>query len=98
MVKQIKGIDYFGIKDIHLQDRNKEEIIIKQSIVLTLKKFLLNLLWWHWLLRLYRFQVHNSITHHLYIEFCAHHSKLSLLLSYIWPPLPFSINSHLLPL
>lgn len=45
MVKQIKGIDYLDIKDIHLQDRNKEEIIIKQSIVLTLKKFLLNLLW-----------------------------------------------------
>ena len=31
-----------------------------------LKKFLLNLLRWHWLIKLYWFQVYNSITHHLY--------------------------------
>ena len=28
--------------------------------------FFLNLLGWHWLTKLYRFQVHHSTTHHLY--------------------------------
>ena len=33
----------------------------------------LNLLRWHWLIRLYTFPVYNSMTHHLRIELCAHH-------------------------
>lgn len=33
--------------------------------------FLLNLLGWCWLVKLYRFQVYNSVTHHLYIALCS---------------------------
>ena len=36
--------------------------------------------------KLYRFQVYNSIIHHLYIVLCAHHPKSSLLPS---PGIPF---------
>ena len=35
----------------------------------------LNLLEWHWLTKLYRFQAHNSTTHHLYTVLCVHHPK-----------------------
>ena len=35
--------------------------------------FLLNLLEWHWLIKLYRCQVYNSATHHLHIVLCVHH-------------------------
>ena len=52
--------------------------------------FLLNLLGWLWLTKLYRLQVHNSRTHHPYIVFCVHHAKSSLHLS------PF-IPSYTLP-
>ena len=37
--------------------------------------FLLNLLGWHWLTKLYRFQVYSSIMHHLHIVLCVHHPK-----------------------
>ena len=33
----------------------------------------LNLLGWHWLIKLYRFQVYNSMIHHLQIVLCVHH-------------------------
>ena len=36
---------------------------------------------WHWLIKLHRFQLYNSITHHLYIVLCVHLPKSSLLLS-----------------
>ena len=48
--------------------------------------FILNLSGWHWLVKLYRLQVYNSVVHHLYIVWCAHHPKSSLLPS---PP-PFT--------
>ena len=52
--------------------------------------FLLNLLgWWHWLIKLYRFQVYNSMIHHLYILLCVHHSK-SFPSTTVYPPLPIS--------
>ena len=41
--------------------------------------YLLNLFGWHWLIKLYRFQVYNSKIHHVYIVLCAHHPKSSLL-------------------
>ena len=41
--------------------------------------FKMNLLGWHWLIKLYRFQMYNSTTHHLYIVLCVHHPKSSLL-------------------
>ena len=34
--------------------------------------FKLNLLGWHWLMRLYRSQVYNPTIHHLYIASCAY--------------------------
>ena len=48
---------------------------------------------WHWLIRLYRFQVQNFITHHLYVVLCVHHPRSSLLpspfiLLYPLPPPP----------
>ena len=54
------------------------------------KKFLSDLLGWHWLIKLYRFQVHCSMIHHLYIISCVHQPKSSLLLSPFIPPLPSS--------
>ena len=39
--------------------------------------FSLNLLGWYWLIKLYRFQVYNSITYHLYVALSVHHPKLS---------------------
>ena len=50
-----------------------------------LKKNLLNLLLWHWLIKLYRFQVYNSIIHYLYIVLCVHYPKSSLLPSLFIP-------------
>ena len=41
--------------------------------------FLLNVLGWHWLIRLCRFHGYISIIHHLYIALCAHHPKSSQL-------------------
>ena len=35
------------------------------------KNVLLNLLGWHWLIKLYRVQVYNSIIRHLYIILCG---------------------------
>ena len=52
--------------------------------------FKLNWLGWHWLIKLYRFQLHNSMMHHLYIAFFVYHPKSNLLSPYVWPSLPFS--------
>ena len=52
---------------------------------------LLNLLRWHWLIKLYRCQVYNSLIRHVYIVLCVHHPKSSLLpshLSLLYPLLP----------
>lgn len=38
-------------------------------------KFVLHLLQWHSLIKLYSFQVYNSMIHHLYIAVCAHNPK-----------------------
>ena len=38
----------------------------------------LNLLGWHWLIKLCTFQVHNSIIHHLYIVLSQQISKVAL--------------------
>ena len=59
-----------------------------------LKKILLNLLRWHWLIKLYRFHLYNSIIHHLYIVLCVHHPNSSLLPSPFIPPLPSYTCSH----
>ena len=56
-----------------------------------LKKNLLNLLGWHWFIKLYRFQVHHSVVHHLFIVLCVHHPTSSLL------PSPFIPLYPLLP-
>ena len=45
--------------------------------------FLLNLLGWHWLIKLHRFQVYNSIIHHLYVALCVYHPKSNLLSSWL---------------
>lgn len=47
--------------------------------------FFLNYIYWddwHWLAKLYRFEVYNSVIHNLYIALCAHHQE-SVLLSWI---------------
>ena len=46
----------------------------------------LNLLGWYWLIKFCRFPAYNSITHHLYIVWCVHHPKASLLPSPFVPP------------
>ena len=61
--------------------------------------FLGNLLGWHWLITLHRFQLNNSI-HHLYIVLCSPPQVRSpsitmcppTTLSYL--PLPFSADNH----
>ena len=40
-------------------------------VVLFFFAFSLNLLGWHWLIKLYRFQVYISTIHHLYIVLCV---------------------------
>ena len=46
---------------------------------------------WHWLIKLFRFQVYNSMINHLYSALCVHHPKSNLLLlPYIWSPLLFT--------
>lgn len=56
-------------------------------------KFLLG---WHWLTKLYRFQVHNSTIHHLYTVSSVHHLISRLLPSPFMPPLSSftSLNPH----
>ena len=41
--------------------------------------FLLNVLGWLWIIKLYRFQVYSSMIHHPHIVLCVHHPKSSLL-------------------
>ena len=64
--------------------------------------FKLNLLGWHWLIKLYRFQVYNSIIHHLYIVLCVHPPQVKspsipistpFTLLYL-PPIPFPSGNH----
>ena len=57
--------------------------------------FVLNVLGWHWLVRLYRFQVYISVVQDLHIVLCAHYAKSShLLWPDICPPLPSSSSSN----
>ena len=52
--------------------------------------FLLNSSGWHWLIKLYRFQVYTSKIYHLYNVSCVHYSMSSLVPSlFIIPPYPF---------
>ena len=46
----------------------------------------LSLLGWHWLMKLYWFQVYNSVIYYPYIASCTHHPKSDLLA----PPLPIT--------
>ena len=62
-----------------------------ELLLFLLEQSLLNLLGWHWLIKLYRFQVDNSTIHHVYIVLCVHHPKSSLL------PSPFNLPLPLLP-
>ena len=56
----------------------------------------MHFLGWHWLIKLYRLQVYNSITHHLYIVLCVYHPSQVSFHRYLSPcplvppPLPFS--------
>ena len=59
-----------------------------------LPSFLLSILGWHWLIKLYRFWVYNFIIHHLFIVLCVHHSKSSLLPSPFILSLPSSTSPH----
>ena len=70
----------------------------KQDVVIALKDvtiFSLSLLGWHRLIKYDRFQMCNSITHHLSIVTCVHNPKSSRLSSPFIPPL-LSSPSHLL--
>lgn len=55
--------------------------------------FLLNVLGKHWLINLYRFQVPNSTTHHLYMVSCVQHPKSSIHPSPLIPLPPFYTSS-----
>ena len=55
--------------------------LLDKTFLFLFFSFLLNLLGWHWLTKLYRFQVHSSTTHH-------HHPKSSLLPSAFILPIP----------
>ena len=56
--------------------------------------FLLNLLGWHWLIKLYRFQVYDSIMHHLFIVFCVFTTPSQVSFSYLPARYP-SGNHHM---
>ena len=64
---------------------------VSLSVSCLLLPFSLNLLVWHWLIKLNRFQVYISIMHQLYIVLCFHHRKSSL------PPSPLTCLYPLLP-
>ena len=49
--------------------------------------FLLNLLGWHWSIKLYRFKVYSSVIYHLHIVLCVH-PKSGVLPSPFIPTLP----------
>ena len=70
----------------------------KYKVFLFFVEFFLNLLGWHWLIKLYRFQGYNPIIHHVYIVLCVHHPKSSLLPSPFVPRLLSSAPSHSLSL
>ena len=71
----------------------------KRTLLTSLGSFpFIKILEWHWLIRLYTFQVYTSMTHDLHIALCAHHPKSNHLPSpYIWPLylllLPTSLSS-----
>lgn len=52
---------------------------------------------WHYLIKLFRFRMYNSITHYLYIILWVHRPKSSLLSS-PFIPAPFIISKHTLML
>ena len=54
----------------------------------------MNLLGWHWLIKLHKFQACNSIIHYLCIALYVHHPKSSLFPSPFTPPLPFATFFH----
>lgn len=60
------------------------------GVVVFLFSFLLKLLGWHWLTKLYSFQAHNFIKCHLHNVLCVHHYKANLHPLPFSPPLPFS--------
>ena len=43
-------------------------------------------LWWHWLIKLYMFQMYISMIHHLYVSLCGHHPKSHHLSPCVWSP------------
>ena len=51
-----------------------------------------NLLEWHWIIKLNRFQMYDFMTHHLYVALCAHHPKSNLPSPYIWSPSLWSMS------
>ena len=61
--------------------------------------FCIEFIGWHWLIQLCRFQVHNSVTHHLYVVVCVHQPSqvsfchhLSPLYPLLPPPFPLVIT------
>ena len=56
-----------------------------------------NLLGWHGLIKLHRFQGYSSTIRHLYIALCVHHPKSSLLPSPLTSPFTFFYLPHPLP-
>lgn len=57
--------------------------------------FKINVLWWHCLMILYKFQVYNLILQYLHTPLCVHHPvSIFLLLPYILTPLPTLVSSY----
>ena len=47
-------------------------IILESVLFLLFLSYFKKIFEWHWLIKLYRFQVYNSIIHHMYIAVCVH--------------------------
>ena len=58
-----------------------------KQLEVTIFKIVLNLLGWHWFIRLYKFQVYSSIVCRLYVAWSVHHPKPSLLWHHVFDPL-----------
>ena len=71
-----------------------DEVVVEQAwpgaprFFSFLKKILLDLLGWHWLIKLRRFQVYNSVLHNLFTN------PSCLLPSPFIPPLPSPASAH----
>ena len=87
-IRYIRSLYLRTWKSIGKANVNSNNLNAVYKLIFFLKFYLLG---WQWLIKLHRFQVYNSVIHHLYIALCAHCPKSP----YIWLPSPFTTPTPL---